>query len=100
LGLDVRVLGRIGPDVDLGDRTVLRCLAARPAGDPAVLPIRPTEHDQLRWLPAGELDGVDWLDADRTLIPHLRALLNGQASDGQPPDGQAPDGPTSDGGTA
>jgi len=77
LALDVDVLGRIGPDVDLGDRTVLRCLAARPAGDPSTVTIAPTEHDQLRWLTPDELDAVDWLDADRVLLPHLRALLDG-----------------------
>ncbi len=76
LSLEVQVLGRIGPDVDLGNRTVLRCLAARVSGDRSTMPIRPTEHDQLRWLTAGELDDIDWLDADRVLLPDLRRLVD------------------------
>ena len=73
LGVDVEVGRRIGPDVDLADRRVLRCLAARPV-DPAAS-IVPDEHDQVRWLSADELDDLDWLDADRALIPPLRDAL-------------------------
>ncbi|HEY7815773.1 MAG TPA: (deoxy)nucleoside triphosphate pyrophosphohydrolase [Nakamurella sp.] len=73
LGVDVEVGSRIGPDVELGDRTVLRCLSARPV-DPTT-PIEPAEHDQIRWLAADELDDVDWLDADRRLLAHLRSAL-------------------------
>jgi 8-oxo-dGTP diphosphatase len=35
----------------------------------------PVEHDRVRWLGADELDGVDWLDADRPFLPALRAVL-------------------------
>lgn len=73
LGVDVRVGERIGSDVDLDDRTVLRCLAARLV-DPAAS-ITPGEHDEVRWLSADQLDDVDWLDADRALIPQLRDAL-------------------------
>ena len=32
-------------------------------------------HDRLRWLTAGELDSVDWLDADRDALPLVAAFL-------------------------
>ncbi len=74
LGLAVDVGERIGPDVELGDGLVLRCRLARPV-DPAA-PLRPTEHDGVRWVPAADLDGLDWLDADRALLPQLRVALD------------------------
>jgi 8-oxo-dGTP diphosphatase len=33
------------------------------------------EHNAVRWLTADELSGVDWLPADRVLVPALQALL-------------------------
>ncbi len=36
---------------------------------------QPVEHDQVRWLSAGELDDVDWLDPDRPFLPELRQVL-------------------------
>ena len=33
------------------------------------------EHAQLRWVGAAELDGLDWIPADRPLLPALRAVL-------------------------
>ena len=73
LGVDVEVGRRIGPDVDLADRTVLRCLVARLVVPAAV--IVSGEHDDVRWLAANELDSVDWLDADRVLVPHVGEAL-------------------------
>jgi 8-oxo-dGTP diphosphatase len=35
----------------------------------------PVEHDRVRWLSTGELDDVDWLDADQPFLPDLRVLL-------------------------
>lgn len=80
LGLAVDVGERIGPDIELGHRLILRCRLARPT-DPGA-PLRPTEHDRVRWVSAAELDGLDWLDADRALLPELRAALD--------PAGEAP----------
>ena len=72
LGSTVTVGGRIGGDIDLGENRVLRCyLAEIICGEPS-----PTEHDALRWVAADELDSVDWLDADRALLPELRRRLN------------------------
>ena len=73
LGVDVEAGERIGPDVELDHRTVLRCLAARLI-DPESA-IAPTEHDEVRWLAADEIEGVDWLDGDRALLPHLGEAL-------------------------
>jgi len=33
------------------------------------------EHAQLRWVGAGELDDLDWIRADRPLLPAVRRLL-------------------------
>jgi 8-oxo-dGTP diphosphatase len=33
------------------------------------------EHAQLRWVRAGELEDLDWIPADRPLLPAIRALL-------------------------
>jgi 8-oxo-dGTP diphosphatase len=33
------------------------------------------EHAALRWVRADELDGLGWIDADRPLVPAVRALL-------------------------
>ena len=34
-----------------------------------------SEHAALRWVAAEELDGLDWIPADRPLLPAVRALL-------------------------
>ncbi len=33
------------------------------------------EHRELRWVPAADLEGLDWITADRPLLPAVRALL-------------------------
>ena len=33
------------------------------------------EHSELRWVTAGELESLDWIPADRPLLPAVRALL-------------------------
>ena len=33
------------------------------------------EHSELRWLAADELESLDWIPADRPLLPAVRALL-------------------------
>lgn len=73
LGVVVTVGARVGPDVDLPGGKVLRIHAAELA-DPGEEP-RAVEHRALRWLDVSELDGLDWLPADRILLPDLRALL-------------------------
>jgi 8-oxo-dGTP diphosphatase len=72
LGVDVRVGQPVGPDLPLPGGLLLRVYAAElgDAGEPAAL-----EHRAVRWITAGELSELDWLDADRALLPALRALL-------------------------
>lgn len=41
------------------------------AGDPV-----DHEHSELRWATAGELEALDWIPADRPLLPAVRALLD------------------------
>jgi 8-oxo-dGTP diphosphatase len=35
------------------------------------------EHAELRWMDAGSLEDLDWIPADRPLLPAVRALLPG-----------------------
>jgi 8-oxo-dGTP diphosphatase len=74
LGVDVVVGDRVGSDVPLpGGKKVLRIFAAKILdGDP-----RAVEHRGLRWLAVEDLDDVDWLPADRELLPELGKLLSG-----------------------
>lgn len=76
LGVDVRVAGRVGPDIGLPRGLVLRIYAAELV-DPGARP-RPVEHAAVRWLDRGDLDALDWLPADRVLLPDLHALLGGR----------------------
>ncbi len=43
---------------------------------------QPYEHSELRWVSAGELDALYWLEPDRPLLPPLRALLATSARSG------------------
>lgn len=72
LGVPVMVGEQVGPDVPLKKDLVLRVYAAKlDGGEPEAL-----EHNAVRWLTAGELPGLDWLPADRVLVPALQELLN------------------------
>ncbi|MFD4670893.1 (deoxy)nucleoside triphosphate pyrophosphohydrolase [Lentzea sp. NPDC058450] len=71
LGVSVLVGEQVGPDVPLKRDLVLRIFAAELAGgEPEAL-----EHNAVRWFTAGELPAVDWLPADRVLVPALQELL-------------------------
>lgn len=67
---EVGVGERVGPEVALPGGRVLRIRVCRTAGEPTAL-----EHDALRWLGPDELDGVDWLDADRAVLADLAGVL-------------------------
>ncbi len=76
LGASVRVLGRLGPDLILPSGWLLRIHAAELVdGHPAAL-----EHRSLRWVRAAELEALNWLDADRAVLPALRALLTARSA--------------------
>ncbi len=73
--LDVAVVvgERVGEDVPLPGGKVLRIYAASlvtPENEP-----RAVEHKDVRWLSAADLDDVDWLPADRILLPALHDLI-------------------------
>ncbi|SFF37320.1 (deoxy)nucleoside triphosphate pyrophosphohydrolase [Blastococcus tunisiensis] len=51
--------------------STLRVWSARLAGGVPVA----REHAELRWVRADELDALDWISADRPLVPAVRALL-------------------------
>jgi 8-oxo-dGTP diphosphatase len=74
LGARVRVAQRLGPDLPLGRRALLRVYAAALRADSAE-PC-PVEHAALRWVGSAELAELDWLPADRALLPHLATLLD------------------------
>lgn len=59
LSVEVRVLELLGR-VPLNGRELALYLCRLPVGDPRI----GVGHDRLRWLSAGELPSVNWLDAD------------------------------------
>jgi 8-oxo-dGTP diphosphatase len=75
LGVNIRVLRRLGPDLPLGPRSarVLRVYLSTLA--PGSAEPSAHEHSELRWIGPRELPGLDWLDADRLLLPELSAAL-------------------------
>ncbi|HET9118337.1 MAG TPA: ATP-binding protein, partial [Pseudonocardiaceae bacterium] len=83
LAVDVVPGEQIGPDVPLPSGSALRVHIARLAR-PDATPV-PVEHAALRWVDLTELAELDWLEADRVVLPDLAALLkaqrNGRLSD-------------------
>jgi 8-oxo-dGTP diphosphatase len=75
LAVDVVPTGRVGTEVPLRHGMVLHAYSAELV-DPVARP-RAVEHRGVRWLEAGELADLDWLDADRLLLTSLRGLLDG-----------------------
>lgn len=71
LGCSIEVDSWLEGRPPIGERYELAVAAARLVeGDPT-----PHEHDLVRWLAAGELDDVDWLEPDRPFLPQLRLIL-------------------------
>lgn len=67
LGSSIEVVGWLPGEVAIGDRHVLTvAVCTLLGGEP-----HPHEHDLVRWLGAGELDTVDWLEPDRPFLAHL-----------------------------
>jgi 8-oxo-dGTP diphosphatase len=73
LAVDVVPGEQLGPDVPLPSGHVLRVLRARLV-QPTATPLA-VEHIELRWVGLAELHELDWLDADRAVLPHLAELL-------------------------
>jgi 8-oxo-dGTP diphosphatase len=72
LGAHVEVLRRLGPDLPLSRGTLRVWVATLGPGSPEP---RALEHSELRWVTAADLGTLDWLDADRALLPALATLL-------------------------
>jgi 8-oxo-dGTP diphosphatase len=72
LGVAVQVDGRVGTDLPITAGLLRVHLAELAPGAPEP---RPLEHAALRWVGADELDGIDWVDADRAVVPDLVELL-------------------------
>ncbi|MBW4719240.1 (deoxy)nucleoside triphosphate pyrophosphohydrolase [Saccharothrix sp. SC076] len=71
LGVTVAVTDPLGPDVPLREDLLLRVYRAElTAGEPRAL-----DHQAVRWVAPAELGGLDWLPADRVLLPALHAEL-------------------------
>ena len=73
LDVVIEVGPRVGEDVPLPGGKVLRIYAASlvsPGEEP-----RAVEHRAVRWLGPDDLDDLDWLPADRLLLPAFRTLL-------------------------
>jgi 8-oxo-dGTP diphosphatase len=73
LDVVIEVGERVGQEIPLPGDKVLRIYAASlvsPGDEP-----RAVEHLAVRWLGPDDLDDVDWLPADRILLPAFRQLL-------------------------
>jgi 8-oxo-dGTP diphosphatase len=72
LAADVVVGDRLGPDLVLPNGFLLRLYRAELAADavPAA-----NDHRAIRWLSAVQLSDVDWLPADRAVLPLVGRLL-------------------------
>jgi 8-oxo-dGTP diphosphatase len=78
LGLDIAPQAFVGEVVLDGPvaggtpgASTMRLWWARPVGGTASA----LEHAELRWVRADELDALDWIPADRPLLPAVRTLL-------------------------
>jgi 8-oxo-dGTP diphosphatase len=71
LGCTISVGRWLDAEAPIGERYLLRAaLCSLVEGEPA-----PVEHDAVRWLGAGELGDVDWLDPDRPFVPLIASVL-------------------------
>ena len=71
LGCTISVERWLDAEAPIGERYLLR--AARCSlvdGEPV-----PVEHDAVRWLGAGELGDVDWLEPDLPFLPLITSVL-------------------------
>ena len=71
LGIEADVGARLGGDLPIGETAVLRVYLCRVLSGELTL----VDHDEHRWLTAGELDDVPWIPVDLPLVADLRRLL-------------------------
>ena len=70
LGVEAEVGDRLGGDLPVGERLVLRVYLCTAVGEPSLV-----DHDAHRWLSRDELDDVPWIPVDAPLVDALRKLL-------------------------
>ncbi|KRE29234.1 DNA mismatch repair protein MutT [Mycobacterium sp. Soil538] len=75
LGIGVAVGERLGADVALSPTTTLRAYLVTRAGGT----LHPHDHRALRWVGSDDLDGLEWVPADRAWLPELAVLLRSQS---------------------
>jgi 8-oxo-dGTP diphosphatase len=80
LGVDVSVGARIGADVVLNATTTLRAYRVTQTGGA----LRANDHRELRWITAGELDGLPWVPADRAWVGALTRALRATSATVRP----------------
>ena len=71
LGVQVSVGDRLGADVALDESTILRAFVVTQTGGS----VSARDHRALRWVTAEELDGLDWVPADRAWLADLATVL-------------------------
>jgi 8-oxo-dGTP diphosphatase len=74
LGCRVEVRGWLGGASPIGTTHLLRVAVATLTEEE---PRPGADHDELRWLAAGELNVLDWLAPDRPFLAELADLLGG-----------------------
>ncbi|GAA2800906.1 hypothetical protein GCM10010452_31790 [Crossiella cryophila] len=79
MGVVVRPLGRLGPDIPLPGVGLLRTHTAWL--DAADVQPRAVEHRAVRWVAAAHVAGLDWVAADRVLVLALVALAEQVSAD-------------------
>ncbi len=73
IGVEVRLLDRVGGDWPLGANAVLRVWTAEVVdGEPQAL----DDHREVRWLAPGEWNDVPWLAADLPVIDAVRTVIS------------------------
>jgi 8-oxo-dGTP diphosphatase len=75
LGVDIRLLRRIGGDWPLGASATLRVWTAEVV-DGVPQPLE--DHSELRWLEPHEWDDVPWLPGDRQVVEEVRRAVLGE----------------------
>jgi 8-oxo-dGTP diphosphatase len=73
LNIDIVVGAALGTTAVRAGVQLRVYLATLRAGEPTPNPL--DSHDELRWVAADELEGLDWLPADRPVLPVLRRHL-------------------------
>ena len=75
LGCVALIGERVGPELAIGERAVMRVyLAELVSGEPQL-----TDHDEHRWLSVDELYDVPWIPADAPALTALEAQLRGMS---------------------